>query len=104
MIEQELTRRGYTCITLSTGPDPERKAECIRILEQRRAEGAVLMGSMFGTESVEESIREHLPHVPIAMANGWLDLDTPSNSSKKQGFQTAMLQLMTVCRSIRKGK
>ncbi len=139
VIEQELTRRGYTCITLSTGPDPERKAECIRILEQRRAEGAVLMGSMFGTESVEESIREHLPHVPIAMANGWLDLpnvyavladeahgveqcvellakqgrrrlafvedlDTPSNSSKKQGFQTAMLQLMTVCRSIRKGK
>lgn len=128
VIEQELTRRGYTCITLSTGPDPERKAECIRILEQRRAEGAVLMGSMFGTESVEESIREHLPHVPIAMANGWLDLpnvyavladeahgveqcvellakqgrrrlafvedlDTPSNSSKKQGFQTAMLQL-----------
>lgn len=72
VIEQELTRRGYTCITLSTRPDPGRKAECIRILEQRWAEGAALMGSMFGTESVEESIREHLPHVPIAMAAGWI--------------------------------
>lgn len=43
VIEQELTRRGYTCITLSTGPDPERKAECIRILEQRRAGDAWLL-------------------------------------------------------------
>ena len=43
VIEQELTRRGYTCITLSTRPDPERKAECIRILEQRRAGDAWLL-------------------------------------------------------------
>lgn len=74
VIEQEMTRLGYTCITLSTGPDPERKAEYIRILEQRRVEGVILMGSMFGTEKVRDSIQEYLPHVPVAMVNGWLDL------------------------------
>ncbi len=74
VIEQEMTRLGYTCITLSTGPDPQRKAEYIRILEQRRVEGVILMGSMFGTKEVEDSIREHLPKVPIAMVNGFLDL------------------------------
>ena len=74
IIEQEMTRLGYTCITLSTGPDPQQKAEYIRILEQRRGGGVILMGSMFGTKEVEASIQEHLPHVPVAMVNGFLDL------------------------------
>lgn len=74
MIEQEMTRLGYTCITLSTGPDPKKKAEYIRHLEQRRVEGAILMGSMFGSSEVEASIREHLSGIPIVIVNGYLDL------------------------------
>lgn len=74
VIEQELRKLGYTCITMSTGSSDERKAECIRILEQRRVEGAILMGSMFGTEAVRESIREHLTNIPVAIVNGYLDL------------------------------
>lgn len=74
VIEQEMTRLGYTCITLSTGPDPKKKAEYIRHLEQRRVEGAILMGSMFGSSEVEASIREHLSGIPIVIVNGYLDL------------------------------
>lgn len=74
VIEQEMTRLGYTCITLSTGPDPKKKAEYIRHLEQRRVEGAILMGSMFGTSEVEESIHEHLSGIPIVIVNGYLNL------------------------------
>ena len=74
VIEQEMTRRGYTCITLSTGTDPKKKADYIRILEQRRVEGVILMGSMFGTPKVRESLIKHLPNVPTAIVNGWLDL------------------------------
>lgn len=74
VIEQEMTRRGYTCITLSTGTDPKRKADYIRILEQRRVEGVILMGSMFGTDEVKESLVKHLPNVPTVLVNGWLDL------------------------------
>ena len=52
----------------------EKKADYIRILEQRRVDGAILMGSMFETEAVKKSIKEHLPDVPVAIVNGYLDL------------------------------
>lgn len=74
IIEQEMTKLGYTCITLSTGPSAERKSEYIKILEQRRVEGAILMGSMFGVEEVRQSILKHLPGIPVAVVNGYLDL------------------------------
>lgn len=74
VIEQEMTALGYTCITLSTGRRDEKKADYIRILEQRRVDGAILMGSMFETEAVKKSIKEHLPDVPVAIVNGYLDL------------------------------
>lgn len=78
VIEQELTKRGYCCITMSTGPEDEKKAEYIRILEQRRVEGVILMGSMFMTERVKESIQKHLSKVPVVLVNGYLDLPNVS--------------------------
>lgn len=74
VIEQEMTRQGYTCITFSTGEDPQRKADYIGILEQRRVEGAILIGSMFSAEEVRKSIEQHLPNIPVAIVNGTLDL------------------------------
>lgn len=78
VIAQEMAKRGYCCITLSTGPKEEQKAEYLRILEQRRVEGVILMGSMFETESVKDAIRRHLPKVPVVMVNGYLDLPNVS--------------------------
>ena len=120
VIEQEMTALGYTCITLSTGRRDEKKADYIRILEQRRVDGAILMGSMFETESVKKSIKEHLPDVPVAIVNGYgilideergvkdcaelmfkkgkkhlvmaVDSDTPSNRNKQKGYLRAMLE------------
>lgn len=77
-IEQELTKRGYCCITMSTGTSDERKAAYIQILEQRRVEGVILMGSMFSTEAVRRSIEAHLPNVPVVIVNGHLDLPNVS--------------------------
>lgn len=74
IIEQEMTQRGYCCITMSTGMADEKMAEYIKILEQRRVEGAILIGSMFGTEQVKKSIQEHLSNIPIVVVNGYLDL------------------------------
>lgn len=74
IIEQEMTQRGYCCITMSTGHTDEKMAEYIKILEERRVEGAILIGSMFGTERVKKSIQEHLGNVPIVIVNGYLDL------------------------------
>ncbi len=74
VIEQEMTARGYTCITFSTGPDPQRKAAYIELLEQRRVEGAILIGSMFGSEEVGRSVAQHLANIPVVLVNGMLDL------------------------------
>lgn len=78
VIEQELTKQGYCCIIMGTGPTDENKAEYIRILEQRRVEGAILMGSMFSNTRVKEAIERHLPQVPIVIVNGYLDLPNVS--------------------------
>lgn len=74
VIEQELMKHGYTCIALSTGYEAEQKAVYIRLLEQRRVDGVILMGSMFCTPEVEESIRAHLSDVPVVIVNGYLNL------------------------------
>lgn len=74
VIEQEMTSYGYACITFSTGQDDEEKAKYIRILEQRRVEGVILIGSMFSTETVRQSIEKHLSNIPVVLVNGSLDL------------------------------
>lgn len=74
IVEQEMTKQGYCCITMSTGSSDEKRAEYIKILEQRRVEGVILMGSIFGTEKVKQSIEEHLSNIPIVIANGYIDL------------------------------
>lgn len=74
LIEQDMTRHGYCCITMSTGKTDEKRAEYIKILEERRVEGAILVGSMFATDKVARSIQEHLSNVPVVIVNGYLDL------------------------------
>lgn len=79
VIEQEMTARGYTCITFSTGNDPAQKAKYIEILEQRRVQGVILIGSMFATEPVKIAIQRHLSDIPTVMVNGILDLPNVYN-------------------------
>jgi LacI family transcriptional regulator len=125
VIEQEMTAQGYTCITMSTGKEPEKKADAIRVLEQRRVQGVILIGSMFASEEVQKAISLHLSHVPVVIVNGQLDLpnvynilvdeaggmkecveflakkgrkkiacildvSTPSNANKREGFRKGM--------------
>lgn len=73
-IEQELMRMGYCCIILNTGHEDKDKCHAISILERRRVEGVVMMGSIFQSEAVSEAIKKHLSNVPVVMVNGWLDL------------------------------
>ncbi|MEY8356377.1 LacI family DNA-binding transcriptional regulator [Lachnospiraceae bacterium 54-53] len=74
VIEQEMTRKGYTCIIFSTGRTEEQRARCIKILEQRRVDGAILMGSMFETREMAALLKDHLSNIPVVIANGYLDL------------------------------
>lgn len=78
VIEQELAKKGYCCITMGTGPSDERKEEYIRILQQRRVEGVIMMGSSYMTETIKKNIKDHLSNVPVVMVNGYLDLPNVS--------------------------
>ena len=87
VLEQAMTAKGYTCITFSTGPQPERKAQYIQILEQRRVEGVFLIGSMFGTPEVRQSVAQHMNSIPVVLVNGELDLPNAYNvlADEQQG-------------------
>ena len=79
IIEQELMEHGYTCITLSTGRSLEKKLDFIRLLEQRRVEGVIMIGSMFGEEEntdgrFRREVASHLGTTPIVLVNGELKL------------------------------
>lgn len=74
VVEQELMKEGYTCIAMNTGREAQRKAECIRVMQERRVEGVILIGSMFCEPEIAESIRKYLPQIPVVIVNGYLDL------------------------------
>ena len=73
-IAQELSKLGYCALLLNTGGSDEERAAGIRMMQTRKVEAAVLMGSIFETEAVREAIAECLPDVPVFMLNGEIDL------------------------------
>jgi len=74
LIQHELEELGYSCIIMSTGREDADRVRYIRQLNQRRVEGAVLIGSAFETEAVRDAIAEYLPNIPVIITNGYLDL------------------------------
>jgi LacI family transcriptional regulator len=73
-MEREFVKLGYCCIIMNTGTKEEDKARYIQILDQRRVEAAVLIGSTFQSELVQQAIEKYLPKTPVIIANGYLDL------------------------------
>lgn len=74
IIEREMTKRGYCCIIFNAGSENSSRAQYIRILEQRRVEDVVLIGSSFQSEFMKEQIKTYLSKIPVVMANGYLEL------------------------------
>ena len=73
-IQSELLLHGYCSLILNTGHSDEKKVEAIRLMEQRRVDGVVLVGSTFECESVKSAIKESLSDIPVVMTNGYLPL------------------------------
>ena len=73
-IAHELSGRGYSSLVMNTGSTEAERVAGIRMLEQRSVEAAVLMGSIFQTETIREAITRSLPQVPVFLLNGFLDL------------------------------
>lgn len=74
VIISEMAKRGYCCILLSTGVSNEERAEYIKILSQRRVEGAILIGAGYQCDEVREAIGLYMKDVPVVMINGRLEM------------------------------
>ncbi|MDD3429010.1 MAG: LacI family DNA-binding transcriptional regulator [Oscillospiraceae bacterium] len=72
-IEQQLSKSGYCGIILNTSEYEKHIESSMEILEQRRVEGVIMVGSMFQSEFVDTCIDRHLSGIPIVMANGKLE-------------------------------
>ena len=73
-IADELAKLGYCALVLNAGSSDAQRAEGIRLLQTRKVEAAVLMGSIFATAAVRDAIACSLPSVPVFMLNGDIDL------------------------------
>ena len=73
-IANELSKLNYCSLILNTGANDDERVAGIRMLEQRKVEAAVLMGSVFQTKTAETAIRQYLPNVPVFMLNGFINL------------------------------
>ena len=72
-MERDLSRRGYLCVISNTGVEPREMALAMKQLSQRNVDAAILIGSIYQTEEVRESIAQYLPTTPVMMLNGCLD-------------------------------
>ena len=73
-IASELSARGYSSLVMNAGSTEAERVASIQVLEQRSVEAAVLMGSIFQTETIRDAIARCLPQVPVFMLNGFFDL------------------------------
>ncbi len=74
VVERKLREYGYCSIILNAGYEPEMMAESIQVLEQRKVEGIILVGSTFQNAVVEKKLKESILNIPVVLANGYLDL------------------------------
>lgn len=72
-IQRELSKRGYTCLIYNTGTDEENQEHYIQLLSQRKVEAAILMGSVYQTETIRKAIQKYQNTTPVFICNGYLD-------------------------------
>ena len=88
-IQSEMEKNGYNGVIMNAGYDFEGLTQALENLTQRRVEGVVLMGSVFQNKGMEETLRQHLPDIPVIMINGQLDISNCYSvlAQEKEGIE-----------------
>ena len=60
-IERELSANGYSCLIYNIGRREEDWVRYIRMLSEREVDAAILMGSIYQSETVWQALQTHLP-------------------------------------------
>lgn len=100
IMEQEFLSNGYCSIIFNTGDSSSEKAEYVRLLAQRKVEGAVFIGSSFATDEIRSAVLTYLTNVPVVIANGTLDL--PNIYSVRADERSGVADLVNYLYSIKK--
>lgn len=74
VVEKKLRDAGYCSIILNAGFDTKMMAESIQLLEQRKVDGILLVGSAFQNSVVEQELKQRMSNTPVVIANGYLEL------------------------------
>ena len=73
-IEREFSRRGYEVTVCNTGGELEETVKYLRAVMEKKADGIVLVGSVFNSICKNPEIENLLKETPVVLANGKLDL------------------------------
>ena len=73
-IEEEMGKHGYCSLILNTGLTDDKKVQAIKVLEQRRVDGIILVGSTFQCEAVKKALETGLSKIPVVITNGYVEL------------------------------
>lgn len=74
VVEKYLRKKGYCGIILNAGSKAEEMEEVVRLLEKRRVDGVLIVGSVFQNDMVQNAISEHFSNIPVVFANGEFNL------------------------------
>lgn len=72
-IERELSKHGYCCLILNTGTNEHEQTHYIQLLNQRKVDAAIFIGSIYQTQSVRKAVLTYLPATPVVLFNGYLN-------------------------------
>jgi len=75
VVEQELSRLGYTAIVCNTGGLEEENLRYLNLLHDQQVDGLVLVGSVFETLAELPEAVEILNKTPFVIANGEIGLE-----------------------------
>lgn len=64
----------YSTILCNTGDDLEKKKKYIQILSGKKVDGIVMLGSIFESNEIKQTLLEILPNTPVVISNGTLDM------------------------------
>ena len=85
-----MASKGYCCVMLDTGLDNVSRAEYVKLLSQRRMQGAIFVDAGYQCDEVEEAVRLYFHDKPVVMVNGSFDLPNVYSVACDEGEGTAM--------------
>lgn len=74
VVEKYLRNKGYCGIILNAGSKTEEMEEAVCLLEKRRVDGVLIVGSVFQNDRVKNAISKHFANIPVVFANGEFNL------------------------------